>query len=199
MERMLSAYLPSTWRRLAAYILDQMIMMPFYLPFAGVFVDLVFGGDEARISLFKFTLILMTPAVYEFVFLLLMNATPGKWLLGMKVTPAKDLEAGLDWHQAFLRAFVGRLSLFLSSAIYALAFFRYDRTHLVDWIAETRVVQNTPRRERPQIRWILGSLFVVYFCIEGWSAASQVMRAVDWSEKEVNLSELQDAYQIEEE
>lgn len=186
--------LPSTWKRLAANAIDEVIMIPFYVPFIGVAIELFFGDDDVEISLFKFALIMMIPAVYEFIFLVLFQATPAKWFLGLKVVPARNAAEHLAWQQCLLRAFSKRLTLFFSSAIYVVGFFRYDRTHVADWIAETRVVQSSPRAARPKIRWIIGSILLIYFCIEGWRSATEVTRAIDWNEGTINLSRIQEAF-----
>lgn len=194
---MTSAYLPSTWKRLAANGIDELFMIPFYAPFFGIFLTMMTSEESVSIPIFTFFLILFVPAVYEFVFLVLMQATPAKWLLGLTVVPAGNFEEPLGWQAAFLRALAKRLSLFLSLAPYVLALFRYDRTHLVDWVAETRVVQNVPRPRPAKIRWFIGSVFFIYFCIEGWSAASKVIETIDWQNNQVYLDELLAAYSLE--
>lgn len=195
---MLSTYLPSTWRRLTANFIDEVLMLPFYIPFAGIFLRMMFSDEAVTISLMTFALILIIPAVYEFIFLVMLQATPGKWLLGLTVVPSCDVETPLDWRQSLLRATSKRLSLFFSLAIYVLAFFRYDRTHLADWVAETRVVQNQPRQKPARIRWFLGSIFLVYFCIEGWMGAMRVAQTIDWQNKRVHVDDLLEAFQLEE-
>lgn len=192
------AYVPSTWKRILAYSLDEIFMIPFYLPFVGIGIQFFWGEEDIVISLLQFFLILFVPAVYEFVFLLLLQSTPAKWFLGLKVVPAHDWEADLSWQQALLRALTKRLSLFTSTAMYVLALFRYDRTHLADWVAETRVVQATPRHARPRIRWFLGTILTVYFLVEGLSLASKVLGAIHWSEGVVSLSDVQAAFMPEE-
>jgi uncharacterized RDD family membrane protein YckC len=196
---MLSENIPSTWRRLSANLLDEVIMLPFYIPFFGIAFKLFTSDDDVRISLFTFILILMIPAFYEFIFLVLMQATPGKWLLGLKVVPAEDMDDRLEWERSLLRALGKRLSLFLSSALYALGLFRYDRTHAVDWLAETRVIQFSPRSKAPTIRWIIGSLLTVYFCIEGLRAAREVFKSVEWDTQKVNLTQIFESYNPESE
>lgn len=194
---MTNVYLPSTWKRFVANGLDEMIMIPFYAPFFGIFFTMFTSEEGVSIPVFTFLLILLVPAVYEFVFLVLMQATPAKWLLGLKVVPVHNFEEPLSWQAALLRALAKRLSLFFSLAIYVVALFRYDRTHAVDWIADTRVVQNVPRNKPAKIRWIIGSVFVIYFCIEGWSAATKVIKTIDWQNNQVHLDELLAAYNLE--
>ena len=183
-------YFPSTWRRLIAFLLDQAISLVMYLPFFGAFSKLIFSDNEANLSLIQLGALLMVPAIYEFIFLALMQATPGKWLMGLKVVPSSNPENKLEFGQCLLRPLTGRLSLLLSWAIYAVAFFRYDRTHICDWIAETRVVQFKPRAGRTRIRWVLGSLFILSHGYEGLRSASHTIQQINWEEGKVDLRAL---------
>ncbi|UXR63688.1 RDD family protein [Bdellovibrio bacteriovorus] len=189
---MTEAYVPSTWRRLFAYSMDQLVVLPFYLPFAGIFLRLFFTDDEVVVNLTQLLVLYLIPAVFEVVFLVLMQATPGKWLMGLKVVPATNYSEKLHWSQCLLRPLAGRLSFFFSVAIYAVAFFRYDRTHLCDWIAETRVVQGTPRPKKAQIRWILGTLVVLLYVYEGMVSARMILKSIDWQERQADLREVFD-------
>ncbi|MNL00715.1 RDD family protein [compost metagenome] len=134
--------------------------------------------------------LLLVPAIYEFIFLALMQATPGKWMMGLKVVPCNDPNAKLEFGHCLLRPLTGRLSLLLSWAIYAVAFFRYDRTHLCDWVAETRVIQFKPRAARTRLRWVLGTLFVISHGYEGLRSASHTLQQINWSEGKVDLRSL---------
>lgn len=188
-----NVFVPSTWRRLAAYGIDQLLRTVFYLPFAKIFFLLVFTEDEVHITLWEGLALLLVPTMYEMIFLILMQATPGKWLMGLKVVPFSQPHQHLHWQQCVLRPLVNRLSFFFSWAIFVLAFFRYDRTHLADWVAETRVVQGTPRLTRASWRPILGSiLFVIYFT-EGLSSAGTILQAVNWREGQIELRALVDS------
>lgn len=182
-----NAFVPSTWRRFFAYGIDQLVILPFYLPFAGIFFRLMFSDDDVYISLTQLFILFLMPAIYEFVFLVMLQATPGKWLLGLKVVPANNSAEKLHWSQCLMRPLVGRLSLFFSLAVYALAFFRYDRTHLCDWVAETRVVQGSPRPKPARLRWILGTLLVLGYVYEGLASAQLILNTIDWGNREANI------------
>lgn len=182
-----TAHVASTWRRLFANGIDQIVILPFYLPFVGIFIKLIFTEDDVIVTLLQLFLLLLIPAVYEFVFLVMMQATPGKWLMGLKVVPVADYTEKLNWYQCLLRPLAGRLSFFFSWGIYALAFFRYDRTHLCDWLAETRVVQNRPRSSPAQIRWVVGVLFVLLYSYEGLVSSQMMLKSIDWSVGQANL------------
>ncbi|MBO9668747.1 MAG: RDD family protein [Bdellovibrio sp.] len=180
-------FVPSTWKRLAAFFVDQIVMILFYLPFAGKMFQAVFTEEEVYLSLVQLLVFFMVPAIYEFVFLVIMQATPGKWLFGLKVVPQNNPFSPLHITQCIMRPFVSRLSFFFGWAIYAVAFFRYDRTHLADWVAETRVVQFKPRPHRATIRWIAGSFFVLCYIYEGLVYSNSILSQIDWKNKQVEL------------
>lgn len=192
-----NVYVPSTWRRLFAYGIDQIFVLVFYIPFAKTFLQIFTTDEDIYISLGKLILMFLVPAIYEFIFLLILSATPGKWLLGLRVVPAHNAYGELHFAQCLLRPLVGRLSFFFAWAIYAVAFFRYDRTHLVDWLAETRVIQLTPRVQRPHLRWFLGSVLVVGYLYEGLLYSHQVINSIDWGNKRVELRSLLGADQMD--
>ncbi|WP_295905815.1 RDD family protein [uncultured Bdellovibrio sp.] len=186
-------YVPSTYRRLAAQAVDSLIRVAFYLPFAKALIALIFTEEEVLISLGHLLLMFLIPAVYEFIFLVLMQATPGKWLMGLKVVPFSNPTQKLHWGQCILRPLTERLSLFFSWAIYAAAFFRYDRTHVADWVAETRVVQFVPRRKRAGLRWFLGSLLIIFYIYDGLHSAKNLIHVIDWQNRQVDLRALVDS------
>ena len=181
------AYFPSTWRRLLAYFIDQGISLLFYLPFAGTVYKMVFTTEDVYLSVVELLVLFLMPAVYEFVFLLLMQRTPGKAVCGLWVVPFANVNEKLDWRQCVLRPLVGRLSFFFSWRIFALAFFRFDRTHLADWVAETRVVQSSKRENAPTIRWFVGLILVVSYAYEGLVSSSAVINSIDWVNLQVEL------------
>lgn len=183
-------YVPSTWKRLLALGLDQIFILLFYIPFAKTFFQIFFTDDDVYISLAKLFVLFLVPAVYEFIFLVVLQATPGKWLVGLKVVPVHNAYAELHIYQCLLRPLVSRLSFFFSWAIYALAFFKYDRTHLADWVAETRVIQFTTRAQRPKIRWFLGLILILSNAYEGVISSSSVLNQIDWANKRVELRSL---------
>ena len=182
-----SYHIPSTWARLIARAVDQLASSVFYLPFASYFIEMMFTENDVLISLPKLFVLFMIPAIYECVFLIFMQRTPGKWLMGLTVVPADDAHGKLRWDHCVSRPLTGRLSLFFSLAIYALAFFRYDRTHLCDWVAGTRVVQAKPRTKRTTIRWVIGSFLVLSCAYDGFLSARKVFDNIDWEYKEADL------------
>lgn len=192
-----NVFIPSTWRRLAAHFIDQVLRLFFYLPFAKPFFLLLFSDHEVPLSLAQLIGLFLVPTIYEVLFLVLMQATPGKWIMGLKVVPAHNPFEYLSWQQCVLRPITQLLTFFFSWAIYAMAFFRYDRTHLADWIAETRVVQSTPRFTRASVRPFLGILFVLMNGFEGLSSARSVLDSIRWEEGMVDLRSLVDVEDFE--
>ncbi len=185
-------YVPSTVKRLLAFGVDQFLVLLLYIPFIKIFTQALLDDGEIYFSLWSLLYLFLAPAFYEFLFLFLWQKTPGKWLFNLKVVPAADGLGQLGFSGSFLRALAGRLSFFFSSAIYAVAFFRYDRTHVKDWLAETRVVQSSPRRKHPKVRWILGSILFLSYLYEGILSSSRIIENIDWKNKHIEIHALVD-------
>jgi uncharacterized RDD family membrane protein YckC len=185
-------YAPSTVKRLLAFGVDQFLILLLYIPFIKIFTQALLDDGEIYFSLWSLLYLFLAPAFYEFVFLFLWQKTPGKWLFNLKVVSAANGLGQLGFSDSFLRALAGRLSFFFSSAIYAVAFFRYDRTHVKDWLAETRVVQSSARRKPPQVRWILGSFLFLSYLHEGILSSSQIIENIDWKNKQIEIHALVD-------
>ncbi len=189
-------YVPDTKKRLFARLTDQLITMIFYIPIANAVRLLVFTEQEVEISIYLLALMGLIPAIYEGMWLWLMQQTPGKWFWGLRVVSCDDPDRPLDWQQCVMRALVGRLDLFLSLAVYATAFFRYDRTHLADWLAETRVVQEGPRSKVAGCRWVVGSFLVLVYSIQGLEQAAQFLKNATVRDGKVSLRQIYEAQQI---
>ncbi|WP_373999618.1 RDD family protein [Bdellovibrio bacteriovorus] len=185
-----NVYVPSTFRRLMAQGIDQAVRLIFYIPFLKPFFLLIFTDDQVPVSFYTLGLMFLIPAIYEFIFLVMMQATPGKWFMGLKVVPFSHPTETLDWRQCILRPLTERLTFFFSWAVYALAFFRYDRTHLADWVAETRVIQFKPRTSRAKVRWVTGSLLIFLYVYEGLVSSAAILRVMDWQNKKVDLRDI---------
>ncbi len=184
------SYLPSTWKRCFAFAFDQFVMILLYFPLWGFWYEMMTSDEEViYVPLSVYAFFLLFPFFYEFIFLFLFQQTPGKWVFGLWVVSPSDPARPLTWVQAFLRALVGRFSLFFSWAPYALVFFTYDRRHLVDWVAETRVLQDTPRARPPKIRWIVGIILVLFYVSEGFEHAMYTWDSIDWDSGRVDLQE----------
>ncbi|WP_255489937.1 RDD family protein [Bdellovibrio sp. KM01] len=189
-ENTADIYVPSTWKRLLAVTIDQVFLAICYSPFYKAFYTVWFTDADVQFNLFQLLMLFLTPALYEAASLMLISATPGKWIMGLKVVPAHSPHEELDYTQCLLRPLTSRLSFFFSWAIFALAFFRYDRTHLSDWVAETRVVQFQPRSTRAGIRWVLGFFLVLSYSYEGLHYAAGILNEINWQEGKADLRDL---------
>ncbi len=161
----------STGRRVVAFLIDSMIATLFMIP---VWVQLVFsylnGGMKSGTLTLEPRWILLSALLiffYRWLFVYFLGGTLGKLLLGLQVVPAHNTTESLGLFQSFLRALADGLSLFFGQSLRALAFLRFDRTHVSDWVAETRVVQFVPRKRPPRRRvWL--TVFLVLFSF--WNA-----------------------------
>ena len=180
-------YVPDTFKRLAARLIDQVLCLIFYIPVMRAVYLLLFPDEEVTMSLGLLIILGLIPALYEGLWLWLMQQTPGKWFLGLKVVDAYNPQKDLSWQQCFLRALVGRFDLLFSIAIYATAFLRYDRTHVADWFAETRVVQFYQRPKKAKIRWFLGPVFILFYGAQGVGQAVQFLKGMKLENGQVSL------------
>jgi uncharacterized RDD family membrane protein YckC len=150
----------STWRRLVAYWLDSMVLAFCWLP---VFIQ-VWGSMayEGRVAFeWRWLLVgVLLQLFYKWTFLYFLGGTIGKLIMGLRVVPAVDQQASLGLFQSFLRVFADALSIFFGHAPRALALLRLDRTHISDWVAETRVMQLAPQPLLMR-RHLLLAMFVI--------------------------------------
>lgn len=157
-----SWHVASTERRLFAYALDQFVVFFFYLPvLVHIGIPLLVGSSWAVDLRWVFLSVFLHFA-YDVLFLYFLGATIGKKFVGLEVVSRAG--GGLTLFQCVLRSVSDRLSLFFGNGLRALAFLRYDRTHVSDWIAETRVVQKETR-----VRWVRRRKFLglVLFLVLG--------------------------------
>lgn len=158
----------STGRRVMAFLVDSIIGTLFMIP---VWVQLLFsyfsGGLERGALAVEPRWILLSGLLiffYRWLFVFFLGGTIGKLLTGLRVISVHNPTESLGLFQSFLRALTDGLSLFFGQSLRALAFLRYDRTHVSDWVAETRVVQFVPRKRLPQRRvWLAIFLVLISF------------------------------------
>lgn len=124
---------------------------------------------------------LLLQLFYKWMFLYFVGATPGKLVMGLRVVPADAPESELGLLQSFLRVFADGLSLFFGLAPRALALVRLDRTHVSDWVAETRVVQLAPQPLLMKRHWVFA---IAVLLISFFSQFSNLYQQMRWAQFE---------------
>ncbi len=138
------------WRRIGAYTIDSIVMSACY--FLLWLESLMFEGSAEAPSAQGYSLSAIAAVFifyffYHWLFLYFLSATPGKLLMGLRVAPKhKTLDEGLGLLQSFLRVLADQLSWFFGHGLRMLVLMRLDRTHVSDWVAETEVIQLSPRQ-----------------------------------------------------
>ncbi len=151
----------STWRRIFAYGIDSTILAFCLLPFwIQVWVSTMLD-ESITIDWQWLAGALLLQLFYKWSFLYLLGGTMGKLIMGLRVVPSDQSETELGLFQSFLRVATDGLSFFFGVAPRALLLLRLDRTHISDWVAETRVVQLAPQTQLMRRHWML-ALFVIW-------------------------------------
>ncbi len=159
-------YVPSTKRRILAGCIDQLIIM---IPAVLVFypnLKALFNTSEIKINIFVLAAVVCAQFLYFFMSYLLAEATLGQKLVGQRLVAVSGEK--LVGVQVAIRVLCDQLSVFFSYGLFCLIFFRFDRTHLSDWLAETKVVQDEERKVPAVRRAIVCALLTGYFCIDGF-------------------------------
>lgn len=168
---------PKSSTRLNAFIIDSILrwimVLPFLRPLWGVLEE-----EEISISLWYVIFIALFWLIYDFVFLALFQATPGKILMSLRVDSKEGKE--LTWQQAFLRVFATRMTFFLGIGLYATALFSKERRHLFDWFAETKVITEKPVQEEFRKHWFFGTLVILFYLSDGLFYSAALMSNIDW-------------------
>ncbi|MBL7543232.1 MAG: RDD family protein [Bdellovibrionaceae bacterium] len=175
-------YFPSTWRRLFAHFLDKAYIMLLQSPvLISVCIDFL-KSEVLRIHWSHLLYMVLVSVLYETLSLYFYSTTLGKWQWGLRIISREGgLEKrNLNFEEAITRVLVSRLSFFFGWSIFALAFFKVNRTHLADWVANTQVVSTNKRPSVPEIRWILGLGFILLFCGESLRTASMTLYSARW-------------------
>jgi uncharacterized RDD family membrane protein YckC len=160
------AFVPSTWRRFFAYWVDRMIIGFCYAPAFFQAVGSYFRDQIVQVDLRWLILGWLFALIYDLCFVYFMGGSVGKLLFHLRVI---SVNGKLTFWQVLLRTLTNELNLFFGLAHRALALLRLDRTHLADWVAETRVVQLEPRSSPPVRRKILGPILVLVIALSSFS------------------------------
>ncbi|MEZ0392283.1 MAG: RDD family protein [Pseudobdellovibrionaceae bacterium] len=155
-------YTARTGRRLMAFGVDSMIQGLCFLP---LWIHVVASVLDEQLLIVDFrwlALCLLLILFYKWMFLYFLGGTLGKLIFGLRVVPRHHPGEGLGLVQSFLRVLTDSLSLFFGHSLRALALLRLDRTHVSDWVAETRVVQWTQPKDILRRHWILASAIIFF-------------------------------------
>lgn len=173
----------STYRRFYAKIIDQILVSIFWLP---VLIQLGFSYFSKSLFIIEWKWLILSFVLqfsYKVFFLKFLSATPGKLIMGLKLVSQSGSE--LSWLQIILRVLADHLSVFFGWGLYSLAFLRFDRTHVSDWVAETRVIQKASREEPVRRRPLLALLLFLYFSISQFSSVYTMLQRVSWDRQSV--------------
>lgn len=140
----------SLWIRVAAVIIDYVVLQVIWMTIAFVFsflIAAVFGTDDASpgiafiaIMVFYFLAIVAVPVLYTFLFLGRFGATPGKMACRIKVVRADG--SRITYGRSFARCCAWALSHLTLGIGHLMAAFDEERRTLHDRICDTRVVRS---------------------------------------------------------
>lgn len=158
-------YVAATGRRVQAFFIDEFLRLLAFVPWWIAMGWQMPTMETVQLSWGWLSLCYGFHFSARVVCLRLVGATPGKFVMGLRLV-GRDQEK-LEWSQALLRTLTDDLSAVLGLATRVLAFIRFDRTHLSDWIAETRVVQLKPRASIVHRRWAVAVFLFVFLAFQG--------------------------------
>jgi uncharacterized RDD family membrane protein YckC len=187
-----SAGIPKTSQRFFARLTDQVIKFFLEFPFWVQIFRAVFLDEGAvRIHLIWVAYFVFIRLCYDGLGCFFFGATLGKYLFNLRVVNRDHSDHRLGLAQSFFRAIASELSFFLSWALYATLFFRYDRSHWIDLWARTRVIsmqgESDFQRHRPKIRWMIGSLMALFFLISGLERAGTIISGLSLSDNYLEI------------
>lgn len=146
-------YTASTRKRILAYVLDQCVNFIFYFPLiVKVTVHWLHNSHEILIPWNWLFLTFFAQICYQVSCYYFIEGLPGQWLLGLKLVSVYHPEMGLSFIQCLIQAIGEKLKWLLGNALYVTAFTNRERRHLVNILAETRVVQSHHRSGIVKIR-----------------------------------------------
>lgn len=172
-------------RRLIAYSLDSVVVGLCFLPVWIQLLGSYFQNQALTVNPVWILLSVLLQLFYKWLFLYFLGGTLGKLLLGLRVVPIHEPEKGLGLMQSFLRVLTDSLSLFFGHSLRAVALLRLDRTHVSDWVAETRVVQFSHPRSPTKRHWILAIGIMVFSFINQFQSLYHLVQRVQFVEGQV--------------
>lgn len=155
-------YTGRIWRRFLAFGLDSFIaglcFLPAWIQLFGSWIK----SQTLAVDWNWIALGLTLQLFYKWLFLYFLGGTLGKLLFGLRVVSIHHPEQGLGLLQSLLRVLTDYLSIFFGHSLRVLALMRLDRTHVSDWVAETRVVQFAKPTAPTQRRVVIAVLIMVF-------------------------------------
>lgn len=186
-EEMMLNHVPRTWDRVWALSVDGIILFVLSIPlWADLLVKFV-TEDVVVLPWWRAIALLFLSTVYDFVFVWLWGKTPGKWMAGLRIIPTDLTRERPNFIESLIRALMDRLTLFFGYAPYCVAFFRYDRSHLLDLVAETRVVADKPRPINAKLRPLSGLILILFFAASSWRSLDSWAGSVQWTSVGISL------------
>ncbi len=174
-------YFPSTWRRLLAHFTDKALIMCLQAPVWISIAMYYIRNEQLRVHWAHLAYMVLVSLLYETVCLAVFSATIGKWQWGLRVISRESGSSKrLAFDQALVRTLVTRFSFFFGWSVFAVAFFRSNRTHFADWVANTQVVGVKERKQRPKVRWILALGFIFLSLNESIRTAAITINSTQW-------------------
>jgi uncharacterized RDD family membrane protein YckC len=172
----------STWRRLMAFWIDSFIagicLLPVWLQLWGsTLID-----ENISVEWRWLAAGILLQLFYKWLFLYFLGGTLGKLLMGLRVVPNEHPENPLGLFQSLLRVLSDALAFFFGLAPRALALIRLDRTHVSDWVAETRVVQLVPQTQLIRRHWLLALVVMVLSFGNQFSQLYHTLRNVHFAQ-----------------
>lgn len=186
-------FVASTWRRLWAHAIDGLLMVPFFAPTISEVLSQWWSDQYIHSYNWKWFLIsVFCVFLYRSLFLYSLGWTIGKKICGLRVVQYPEHKPLSLW-AAGLRSFAEVATLCLGHAMQVLALYRLDRRHFSDWLAETQVVQLSPRTVLVKRRWILATILFLYLLFSNLMKSYQFLQHAEWGWSSVKvLSENQD-------
>lgn len=184
----MNAWVSSTSDRFWARAIDEALVGALSAPVAIPLLMDFFANGYWAMPWMALGFFILLHVAYEWTSYAFFQATPGKWVMGLRLVDADDPMKELTDAQIFLRILSMRFQFFFSWAPFALAFYRYDRTHLADWLAGTRVASDHRRARHAKLRWISGGVFVIVFFFAGLESSGRLLASLEWDQNWVSWS-----------
>jgi hypothetical protein len=149
--------------------MDQIMTYVFYLPLIiKVGFHYLKSGHEIFIPWSWLVVITCLHTVFQVICLYILRGNPAQWLLGLRVVSVYHPEMGLSLSQCFIHALGDKFKIFIGDALYYAAFWSRERRHLINLLAETRVVQKDSSEGLLQPKMVLGTFLFSIALISGF-------------------------------